>query len=166
MGGVSRHHYGALASVIVGWLLFRVLASPLAGLAGEIGGHTRSGDVAVGVVVAAIPFLVLTGYSLIRLTDRSLLLHRKRVRGLIWLGWFAAGAVMGLLPYSQMGAELRLRTHEARSAPGFLHGLDMTILAGLLLTVALLLVALRARPDHTTGPIEWIEHQVEDDAEA
>lgn len=163
---MSRHHYGALASVIVGWLLFRVLASPLAGLAGEIGGHTRSGDVAVGVVVAAIPFLVLTGYSLIRLTDRSLLLHRKRVRGLIWLGWFAAGAVMGLLPYSQMGAELRLRTHEARSAPGFLHGLDMTILAGLLLTVALLLVALRARPDHTTGPIEWIEHQVEDDAEA
>jgi len=163
---VSRHHYGALASVIIGWLLFRVLALPLARLAGDIGGHSRGGDVAVGVVVAAVPFLVLVGYSLIRLTDRSLMLHRKRVRGLIWFGWFAAGAVMGLLPYSQMGAELRLRTHEAHSAPGFLHGLDMTILAGLIVTVALLLVALRSRPDHEAGPIEWIEHQVEDDAEA
>ncbi len=58
---------------------------------------------AVGVVVAAFPFLVLVGYALTRLTDRSFLLHRKRVRGLIWLGWLAAGAVMGLLPYSQMG---------------------------------------------------------------
>lgn len=163
---VSRHHYGALASVIIGWLLFRVLASPLASLAGDIGGHSRGGDIAVGVVVAAFPFLVLVGYSLIRLTDRSFVLRRKRVRGLIWLGWFAAGAVMGLLPYSQMGAELSLRSRETRSAPGFLHGMDMTIIAGLLVTVALLLIALRARPDHRAGPIEWIEHQVEDDAEA
>lgn len=163
---MSRHHYGALASVIVGWLLLRLLASPFATLAGDVGGHTRSGDVAVGVVVAAFPFLVLVGYSLVQLTGRSLLLHRKRSRGLIWLGWFGAGAVMGLLPYSQMGAELRLRSHEVRSAPGFLHGLDMTILAGLVVTVALLLVALRSRPDHSTGPVEWIEHQVEDDAEA
>ena len=63
------------------------------------------------------------------------------------------------------GAELSLRSREARSAPGFLHGVDMTIIAGLFVTVALLLIALRARPDHTTGPVEWMEHQVEDEVQ-
>ncbi|HET9071029.1 MAG TPA: hypothetical protein VFN60_03870 [Acidimicrobiales bacterium] len=163
---MSRHHYGALASVIVGWIVCRVLAVPLVRLAGEIGGHTRAGDVAVGVAVAAVPFAVLVVYSLIRLTNRSALLRLPSVRGLLWFGWFAAGGVMGLLPYSEMGAELSLRTREAHTAPGFLHGMDMTILAGLFLVVALLLIALRARPDHTTGPVAWLEHQVEDEAEA
>ncbi len=41
----------------------------------------------------------------------------------------------------------------------------MTIIAGLFVTVALLLIALRARPDHTTGPVEWMEHQVEDEVQ-
>lgn len=162
---MSRHHYGALVAVIAGFVVCRVLGFPIVDAAGAVGGHTRAGGVAVGVVVAAVPFLVLLFYSAIRLTHRSLLLHLPTVRGVLYFGWFAAGAVMGLLPYSRMGTELKLRTHEAHTAPGFLHGLDMTILGGLLLTVALLLIALRARPDHSTGPVAWLEHQIEDEAE-
>lgn len=161
---MSRHHYGALASVIAGWVFCRVLAFPLAGVAGDLGGHSRGADVAVGVVVAASPFAVLVLYSVLRLTRHVALLALPVVRGVLWFGWFAAGGVMGLLPYSRMGAELSLRRHEAGVAPGFLHGMDMTIIAGLLVTVGLLLIALRARPDHTTGPVAWLEHQVEDDA--
>ncbi len=162
---MSRHHYGALASVIVGWVLLRLFAVPVVRAASALGGHSRGGDVAVGVLVAAVPFVVLVGYSLVRLTGRSVLLSRRAVRAVVWLGWFAGGGVMGLLPYSRMGAELSLRTEETRDAPGFLHGMDMTILVGVLVTIALLLVALRVRPDHDTSAIEWIEHQVEDEAE-
>ncbi|MHB1928416.1 MAG: hypothetical protein ACYDEN_11150 [Acidimicrobiales bacterium] len=162
---MSRHHYGALAAVIVGFIVCRALGFPIADVAGAIGGHTRAGDVTVGVLVAAAPFAVLVFYSVMRLTHRALVLQLPVVRGVLVLGWLAAGGVMGLLPYSRMGTELKLRTKEAHSAPGFLHGMDMTILAGLAVTVALLLLALHNRPDHSTGPVEWLEHQIEDQAE-
>lgn len=162
---MSRHHYGALAAVIAGFVLCRVLGFPLVDAAAAVGGHSRPGDVLVGAVVAAVPFAVLVFYSVVRLTRRSPLLHLTAVRGLLAAGWLVAGAVMGLLPYSRMGTELSLRTHEARTAPGFLHGMDMTILAGLIVTVVLLLLALRNRPDHSTGPVQWLEHQIDDEVE-
>lgn len=161
---MSRHHYGALAAVIAGFVLCRILGFPIVDAAGAIGGHRRPGDIAVGVVLAALPFAVLVVYSVIRLTRRALMLHLPAVRAVLDLGWFSAGAVMGLLPYSRMGTELSLRLKEGRTAPGFLHGMDMTILVGLVVTVALLLIALRARPDHSTGAVRWLEHQIEDEA--
>ena len=64
-------------------------------------------------------------------------------------------------------AERDTATHlvhkEASSAPGFLHGLDVTILAGLLVTFGMLLVALRRRGDHDAPASDWIEHQFEDE---
>jgi hypothetical protein len=55
---------------------------------------------------------------------------------------------MGLLPYSRFGADTNLVAKERRSAPGLLHAIDFTLIIGLLVTVALLLVVLRSRAHH------------------
>ncbi len=79
------------------------------------------------------------------------------------MGFVLAGCVTGLLPYSQVDTATHLVHKEASSAPGFLHGLDVTILAGLLVTFGMLLVALRRRGDHDAPASDWIEHQFEDE---
>jgi hypothetical protein len=62
------------------------------------------------------------------------------------VGWLFAGGVMGLLPYSRFGTETNLVQKERATAPGFLHALDVTIVVGLIITVGLLLLSLRAHP--------------------
>ncbi len=146
---MRKEHYGAVAAVIVGYLVCRLLSFRIVDAFGAIGGHTRPGDSVVGVVLCAIPFAVLIVYTSLQLVGVDVE-HRSWVRVLTVIGWLVAGVIMGLLPYSRFGTETNLAAKELRSAPGFLHALDFTLIIGLLVTVALLLVALRARSQHRT----------------
>jgi hypothetical protein len=158
---VSKHHYGAILAVILGFVLFRVLSVPIVDVVGTVGGHQRSADMAIGVVIAAIPFLSLVAFTVLALRHSPALGHRW-VKGAFVGAWFVAGVVMGILPYSRMGTSTELLDNEVDRAPSFLHGVDLTIIAGLAMTVALLLITLRARHQPASAPIDWIEHQFED----
>jgi hypothetical protein len=139
---MRKEHYGAILAVIVGFLVCRLLSFRVVDVFGDIGGHTRAGDVVIGVVFCAIPFAVLILYTLLQILGVDVE-HRSWVRVVAAIGWLVAGGVMGILPYSRFGTDTNLAAKERHSAPGFLHALDFTLIIGLLVTVALLLVALR-----------------------
>lgn len=159
---MSKQHYGALAGIIAGYVAFRILSLWAVRMAGDMGGHRRAGDIAVGVIVAAVPFAVLILFAL-RQLRRPRVPASQALKALFVGGWFVAGVVMGVLPYSRMGTSLNLRLEEARDAPGFLHGVDVTIVVGMVVILALLFAALRARHEPASAPVEWMEHQFEDE---
>jgi hypothetical protein len=159
---VSRQHYGALGGVILGYVFCRIFAFWVVDVMGAVGGHHRGADIAVGAAFAAVPFAVLVAFTVLQLRHRHVL-DLRPVKAFLVVGWVAAGAVMAMLPYSRAGTSTDLRSKEFHAAPGFLHGVDSAIFVGLLVTVGLLLLALRSRQDHSSPPIEWLEHQLEDD---
>ena len=146
---MNRQHYGAIAAVLVGFILCRVFSFHVADALGALGGHRRPGDSVVGGVFGAIPLVALVLYTglLLRGVD---VLHRRWVKVVALVGWVFAGAVMGVLPYSRFGSETNLLQKERGTAPGFLHALDVTIFVGLVVVVALLLLSLRAHPRNRT----------------
>jgi hypothetical protein len=159
---MSKRHYGALGAVIAGYVLGRILAFAVVDAVGALTDHQRSSGTAIGAAGAAIPFIALVIFTFLALRAPELLTH-TRVKVVFLVGWFFGGGVMGMLPWSRMGLEMHLRLKEAHTAPGFLHGIDVTIGVGLVVTVGLLFAALRARHQPPTAPIEWIEHQFEDE---
>jgi hypothetical protein len=144
---MRKEHYGAISAVIVGFLVCRLVSFRVVDLFGDIGGHSRSGDAVVGAVFGAIPFVVLVIYTVLQLAGVDVE-HRIWVKVIAIVGWLFAGGVMGLLPYSRFGADTNLVAKERHSAPGLLHALDFTLIIGLLVTVALLLLVLRSRAHH------------------
>jgi hypothetical protein len=144
---MTRQHYGAIAAVIVGYLLCRLLSYHVVDAVGDISGHNRAGGVVVGVVLTAIPFVTLFAYTGFQLAGVDVE-HRTWVKAIALIGWFVAGVIMGVLPYSRFGADTDLLAKDRKDAPGFLHAVDFSILIGLLVTVALLLVVLRSRSHH------------------
>lgn len=148
---MRKEHIGAVAAVLAGYLIGRLLARPIIDGLGALGGHTRAGDVLVGVIFCAIPFLALIAYTVLQLTGVEYR-HHRWVLPVAALGWVWAGLVVGVLPYSRFGTETDL-IHKYRSrAPGLLHAIDFTLLIGLLVTVALLLLALRSRVREPSRP--------------
>jgi hypothetical protein len=146
---VQKEHYGAIAAVLVGYLICRLLSFHIVDVLGSLGGHGRPGDTIVGAVFGGIPFVALTLYAGLLL--RGVVVERLRpMRVVAAVGWLFGGGVMGLLPYSRFGTETNLVQKERVSAPGLLHALDVTIVAGLIVVVALLLVSLRAHPTDRT----------------
>jgi hypothetical protein len=96
-------------------------------------------------VFGGIPLASLAVYAGLQLRGRPV--ERRWVKVVTTVGWLFAGGVIGVLPYSRFGTETNLVQKERATAPGFLHALDVTIFVGLVLAVALLLVALRAHPE-------------------
>jgi hypothetical protein len=144
---MTKQHYGAIAAVIVGYVLCRLLSFHVVSAVGDIAGHNRAGGVIVGIVVTAIPFVALFAYTGLQLAGVDVD-RRSWVRIIATIGWLVAGGIMGVLPYSRFGADTNLLAKSRREAPGFLHAVDFSILIGLLVTVALLLIVLRSRPRH------------------
>jgi hypothetical protein len=144
---VRKEHYGAIIAVIVGFLLCRLVSFRVVDLLGDLGGHSRSGDAVVGAIFTALPFVVLVIYTGLQLGGVDVE-HRTWVKVIAIAGWLFAGGIMGLLPYSRFGADTNLVAKERHSAPGLLHAIDFTLIIGLLVTVALLLVVLRSRAHH------------------
>jgi hypothetical protein len=146
---MQRQHYGVVAVVLIGYVFARVFSYHLVDALGSLGGHRRPGDSVVGAVFGAVPFAILVVYA-------SLLLWGVDVRRRHWaqvvatVGCLFAGGVMGLLPYSRFGTETNLVQKERATSPGFLHALDVTIVVGLLVTAALLLISLRRHPRDRT----------------
>lgn len=158
---MTRQHVGAVAGLVVGFVLSRILAYSAVGVIGSLTGHSRSLDEAVGVVITGLPFIALAAHTLLHLR-RSALTARLWLK-VVWVAsWAVAGGVVGLLPYSRAGAIVGLRSRELAVTPGLLGGIDRAILVGLALTVALLLVALRYRGDHARPALQWIEEQLSD----
>jgi hypothetical protein len=146
---MNRQHYGAIAAVLIGFIVCRVLSYHVVDAFGSLGGHTRPGDSVVGAVLGAVPFAALAIYAGLLLGGIDVL-HRRWIKVLATVGWLFAGAVMGVLPYSRFGTETDLVQKERSTAPGFLHALDVTIFVGLVVVVALLLISLRAHPRDRT----------------
>jgi hypothetical protein len=144
---MTKQHYGAVAAVIAGYLLCRLLSVHVVDAVGAIAGHNRAGGVIVGVILTAIPFVTLFAYTGFQLAGVDVE-HRAGVKVMAIVGWFVAGVIMGVLPYSRFGADTDLLAKDRRDAPGFLHAVDFSILIGLLVTVALLLLVLRSRSHH------------------
>jgi hypothetical protein len=163
---MTRQHYTALGAVIVGWVFCRLLGFKVIDVIGAVGGHHRAADVTIGAVLAAAPFLVLTVFTVVRLGHWHVTHHpvasHPAVRAVLVAAWALAGAVMGLLPYSRLGTATDLMRKEVATAPGFLHGLDVTILVGLFATVGLLLVVVHRRADHDRPAADWIADQLEE----
>jgi uncharacterized membrane protein len=159
---VTRQHYGSLGAIIVGFVLTRLLGVPLVRALGSLTGHHRGAGVLLGAAITVVPFAALAAFTALRLLRPERLASRG-VKAVLVGAWFVAGLVMGLLPWSRMGVQIHLRNQEAHLVPGLLHGIDVTVVVGLFLTVGLLLVALRARHEPPTAPLEWVEHQFEDD---
>jgi hypothetical protein len=142
---VKKEHYGAILAVLIGYAVCRVFSYHIVDGLGSLGGHHRPGDTVTGAVFGAIPFAGLVIYAglLLRGIDVE---HLGWVKVVSTVGWLFAGGVMGLLPYSRFGTETNLVQKERATAPGFLHALDVTIVVGLIITVGLLLLSLRAHP--------------------
>ncbi len=142
---MRKEHYGAIVAVIIGYAICRVFSFHIVDAFGSVGGHHRASDEVVGAVFGAIPLAALVIYAglLLRGIDVQ---HLRSVKVAATIGWVFAGGVMGLLPYSRFGTETNLVQKERASAPGFLHALDVTIVVGLIVVVALLLISLRAHP--------------------
>ncbi|HLI02534.1 MAG TPA: hypothetical protein VKV06_17230 [Acidimicrobiales bacterium] len=141
---MRREHYGAVILVLAGFLICRLLSFPVVDALGALGGHTRVGDTVVGVVFCAIPFLALIAYTSLQLAGVDIR-HRHWVQPIAAVGWLFAGGVVGLLPYSRFGTSIRLVDKARTKAPGLLHAIDFTLIIGVLVTVGLLLLALRGQ---------------------
>jgi hypothetical protein len=148
---MRKEHYGAISAVILGFLVCRLVSFRVVDLLGDLGDHSRSGDAVIGAVFGAIPFVVLVIYTVLQLAGVDVE-HRTWVKVIAIVGWLFAGGVMGLLPYSRFGADTNLVAKERHSAPGLLHAVDFTLIIGLLVTVALLLVVLRSRARNLPRP--------------
>ncbi len=142
---MNREHYGAVAAVLLGYVLCRVFSYHIVDALGVLGEHSRPGDSVIGAVFGAVPFVALAVYALFLL--RGAAVERLRwVRVIAAVGWLFGGGVMGLLPYSRFGTTTNLVQKERATTPGFLHALDVTIVVGLIVVVALLLLSLRTHP--------------------
>jgi hypothetical protein len=147
---LRKQHYGVLAAVIAGFLLCRLLSIHVVDGIGSLAGHRRAADAVIGVVFAGVPFVVLTVYAALLLRGDDVE-GRVVLKAVAALGWFVAGGVLGILPYSRFGTETRLLTRERLVAPGFLHAMDVTIGVDLVVTVVLLLVSLRSNLRQRAG---------------
>lgn len=147
---MNRDHYGAIAAVLLGFVVCRVFSYRIVDALGSLGGHGRPGDLVVGAVFGGIPFAVLSAYAGLRLGGVHIE-RRRWAMAIATVGWLFAGGVMGLLPYSRFGTETNLVQKERVTTPGLLHALDVTIVVGLVVTLALLLVSLKAHPRNHTA---------------
>jgi len=125
---MTKQHYGALGAVMVGYVFCRLLGFEVIDRIGALGGHHRPADAAIGAVLAAIPFLILTVFTLLRLghwhTADHPVAHHPVAKWVVVTGCALAGAVMGLLPYSRLGTATGLMHKEVATAPGFVLGSD------------------------------------------
>src|SRR5579875_2628118 len=104
---MTKQHYGAIAAVIAGYVVCRLLSVHVVNAVGAISGHNRAGGVVVGVLLTAIPFVTLFAYTVFELAGVDVE-HRTWVKVIAIGGWFVAGVVMGVLPYSRFGADTNL----------------------------------------------------------
>lgn len=139
---MTSQHYGAIAAVIVGYVVCRLLSAHVIAAIGSAAGHGRALATVFGVVVGLFPVAVLTVYATLKFRGRDGD-RRSWVRVLALLGWLVAGGVLGILPYSRFGTQTNLLARYRTVAPGFLHALDITIVIDLAVAVALVLVSFR-----------------------
>jgi len=148
---VSKQHYGAIAAVLVGFVVCRVLSVHVVSAIGSMAGHNRPAGTAIGAVVGLFPVAVFFCYAVLRFQGSDVE-HKRWLRVLAVLGWIVAGGVLGILPYSRFGTETDLLYRYRGLAPGFLHALDVVIVVDLAITAALLLISLRLRDPYQPPP--------------
>lgn len=138
---MKKEHFGSVVAVFVAFVVCRLLSYRIADFFGSVTGHHRVGGLALGSLLGALPFAVLAVFAVLQWRHVDVDDH-PWLKTVAIVGWLLAGVVLGILPYSRFGLDTGLAARERAGAPGFLHALDVTIVVGLVLCVAGLLVAM------------------------